>query len=541
MASAKLHPLIAFIGARFEYIRCMHIDVAIVPVAIVDDTVRSIASHISQSRQIKIEDGVAIQTAVSSAPLPDEAIAKLKLLVHEKVGIAPTSPAVEGADDKRQEHRWLESFQTDEDWKVYDMLGNAEAKMTRMAMRCCSIKCVKQTEHTSADAVAIALHRDGPLMPDVALDKVRTFRHYIEEMGASIQRHTVLPTFPQTTMAEWGSNNAVLYAAAYQGMPPVPCPLDPQLLHMLKAVTPCRSSRAGCTHVGPRRSQSFVLQPTQPSQQETMFPGLCNLPGFTINRSLVNQPQRTQTVPRFSFQPTSFGFTSGTQPAGRGRHTMAVGDQQPDLPASGQLAFADTPGEQVATSPPPSQAPSPSPSHSPLTSAAASPCGSVPQTPTPALHTAASMAAKWKAAVASKHDENSDEDEEVMEKPCGGKKGSSNKKSKAKKAVKPNVKTATASKHIMKKPAIKSTLKKTAATKKVDDLKFIDDWQTKKGMFGPRYYKDATIYCDLGRNLWRVKPCNGSRKTAKFRFGVGYIEQRQQWSKVLAYIKSLFQ
>ena len=114
------------------------------------------------------------------------------------------------------------------------------------------------------------------------------------------------------------------------------------------------------------------------------------------------------------------------------------------------------------------------------------------------------MAAKWKAAVASKHDENSDEDEEVMKQTCGGKKGSTNKKAKAKKAVKPNVKTATASKHITKKPAIKSTLKKTAATKKVDDLKFIDDWQTKKGMFGPRYYKDATIYCDLGRNLWRA-------------------------------------
>ena len=142
MASAKLHPLLAFIGARFEYIRCMHPDVATVPAAMVDDTVRSIASHISQSRTIKIEDGVEIQTKIAAAPLPDEAIDKLKALVHDRVGFALQRPAMEGGDDKRQEHPWLESFQTEEDWKLYDKPGNHDAKLMRMAMRCCSINCV---------------------------------------------------------------------------------------------------------------------------------------------------------------------------------------------------------------------------------------------------------------------------------------------------------------------------------------------------------------------------------------------------------------
>ena len=68
-----------------------------------------------------------------------------------------------------------------------------------------------------------------------------------------------------------------------------------------------------------------------------------------------------------------------------------------------------------------------------------------------------------------------------------------------------------------------------------DDLNYDPKWKS-----GARCDGCATLYVDNGRGMWRVKPCSGSRKTEKIRFGVGYIEQRQQRSKVLMHIKGLF-
>ena len=51
-----------------------------------------------------------------------------------------------------------------------------------------------------------------------------------------------------------------------------------------------------------------------------------------------------------------------------------------------------------------------------------------------------------------------------------------------------------------------------------------------------RYYKQSTIYHDVGRRLWRVKPCPGSRKTIKKRFNTN---PKQSWAELVAIIREL--
>ena len=51
-----------------------------------------------------------------------------------------------------------------------------------------------------------------------------------------------------------------------------------------------------------------------------------------------------------------------------------------------------------------------------------------------------------------------------------------------------------------------------------------------------RYYKDSTIYHDAGRKVWRVKPCQGSRRTIKKSFSTN---PKKAWEELVVTIRSL--
>ena len=51
-----------------------------------------------------------------------------------------------------------------------------------------------------------------------------------------------------------------------------------------------------------------------------------------------------------------------------------------------------------------------------------------------------------------------------------------------------------------------------------------------------RYYKQATIYHDVGSGQWRAKPCPGSRKTIK---KSSNTNPKQSWAELVAIIREL--
>ena len=51
-----------------------------------------------------------------------------------------------------------------------------------------------------------------------------------------------------------------------------------------------------------------------------------------------------------------------------------------------------------------------------------------------------------------------------------------------------------------------------------------------------RYYKNSTIYHDIGREVWRVKPCPGSRQTIKKSFR---NDPKQAWGELVATVRKL--
>ena len=51
-----------------------------------------------------------------------------------------------------------------------------------------------------------------------------------------------------------------------------------------------------------------------------------------------------------------------------------------------------------------------------------------------------------------------------------------------------------------------------------------------------RYYKNSTIYHDIGREVWRVKPCPGSRQAIKKSFKTN---PKQAWGELAAVIRKL--
>jgi hypothetical protein len=61
----------------------------------------------------------------------------------------------------------------------------------------------------------------------------------------------------------------------------------------------------------------------------------------------------------------------------------------------------------------------------------------------------------------------------------------------------------------------------------------------KAGASGPRYYNSATVYTDTKNSMWRVKPCPGVRVEKKFAWKSESADNRDQWAKLVAHVKSL--
>ena len=63
----------------------------------------------------------------------------------------------------------------------------------------------------------------------------------------------------------------------------------------------------------------------------------------------------------------------------------------------------------------------------------------------------------------------------------------------------------------------------------------------KAGQLPPRYYGCVTIYSDLGRKTWRVKPRPRERIDVKFKRRPEPKDNREQWENLVKHVKSLKQ
>ena len=63
----------------------------------------------------------------------------------------------------------------------------------------------------------------------------------------------------------------------------------------------------------------------------------------------------------------------------------------------------------------------------------------------------------------------------------------------------------------------------------------------KEGCHVPRYYGSVTVYTDVKAGVWRVKPRPGCKIERKIPFKNTTSQQTEQWTLVVAHVKSLKQ
>ena len=155
-------------------------------------------------------------------------------------------------------------------------------------------------ENTYAHGVAVALSKDCPLEPDYALQKVRRLKELVAACAKGLPADMVTPQQYPVDPFEFRQLYPQIWDAAYSDGPPVVCPLSWDTVKVLKAMTPCRSSRTGCNmsraaNVG----RQLVMQ-----QQATMIypegfqrqPSGIDLPGFRLCEPRPRLPSQSQQL-----------------------------------------------------------------------------------------------------------------------------------------------------------------------------------------------------------------------------------------------------
>jgi hypothetical protein len=313
----------------------------------------------------------------------------------------------------------------------------------------------------------------------------------------------------------------VVFAAAFATDLPAACPVPAVIMQILKTGAPCRKTRMGCNdfaahgvkHTG--RSQAIVNSVFQRQPSDVQLPGF-----------------------RWCQGPASL------PPLGPGVQAAQ---------ANSYLALADMPYPHQSVQ-------SPGQQHEPQTPPAAGSSRDLTPPITPALVAVAAthpaeatekciekvsdLVAKFqqratasKAAATQARDEATDDagasgatGPPAMKRPAAASKTTpAAKKSKLEAAAK---KTEPAT--LKPKPKEKSKTK-PVAEKEFSQLVYIT------GSHLPRYYGSATVYTDSKANVWRVKPCPGSRADKKFNMKSDGAENRGQWKTLVAYVKPLKQ
>jgi hypothetical protein len=506
-------PLVLFFQARFEYLSCVHKGPKDeLPEKLKVDSKQAILKQLASARIISMQDAIALTNMLDDSKLPEDAAADIRQAIQAKADIQGDATPASSAQKIRQEHQHLEHYQSASDWKVYASDAQHCVKIAHMTKRMHSLFLYYPTEPTISGAVAIALHADGPHEPIYVLAKVRQLKEFLQ---SGLKAHGAvftadLPKVYPAHVDTFKDTDPVMFGAAFATELPATSPVPVLMMQILKSGAPCRKTKLGCNELaGPvvkqnGRSQAIVNSMLQHQHSEVQLPGFrwCNgsnsFPPAQINQGAITAGH-LQSAPSY----------------------LALGD----MPASVVQPHQPVPAEAN------SQALTPAKD----TSAIAAVGGTPPATAIE--HGVAKVsdlvakfqqrAAESKAAAAKARDDADDDVGSICdtERPAMKRPAAASKPEPAAKKSKPEAATKKSDTILKSKPKGEPHNK--------SELLY------KAGASGPRYYNSATVYTDTKNNMWRVKPCPGVRVEKKFAWKSESSDNRDQWAKLVAHVKSL--
>jgi hypothetical protein len=519
-------PLVLFFQARFEYLSCVHKGPKDeLPEKLKVESKQAILKQLALARTISMQDAIDLTNMLGESKLPDDAATDIREAIQMKADIQGDASPAASSEKVRQVHTYLENYQAAGDWVWYAGPATHENKLLQMARRMHSIFLYYPTEPTISAAVAVALYVDGPHEPSYLLTKVRQMKGFLQSMlkGSGQPPAADLPKVFPAEVQQFKETHSVLFAAAFANDLPAVCPVPAVTMQVLKSGAPCRKTRLGCNDFAAHavkqngRSQALVNSVFQRQQFDVPLPGFRWCQGTS--------------------SPPPLGAVAAV-PAAQNNSYLALADMQ----YTQQLV-------QPPVQQPQPQTPSAMGSSPDLTQPTTLAIVAVGVTP-PAnaiekgIEKVSDLVAKFqeratasKAAATQARDEATDDDgasgataPPAMKRPAAARKSEpAAKKSKLEAAAK---KTEPAT--LKPKPTGKSKTK-PVAEKEFSKLLY------RTGSHLPRYCGSVTVYTDSKANVWRVKPCPGSRAEKKFPMRSDGAENREQWETLVAYVKSLKQ
>ena len=485
------HGLARAMAKRFEYIRCSHCgDPDSCPEKLISSARAAIMSQLAVSTDLDISVGIACHRLLNESPLPIQVRQEVKAAIDAKIESAGHVEGIGGPAKQRCDY--LESYQAAADWVVYDDPAQSRDKrLVQMAKRMQSVQLGTKghtREQVYADGVAIAMHATlgaGPEHQHEALLCLRDLKSFVQDKQLP-QEPDIYPRDP----GEFASMHPAIFAAAYAHGGPVPCPMDPMVLRILKARAPCRNSRYGCEQVSSHRPRALALL-NQPANMPTVGRHLA-LPSFSMCGQMPGRGATRQAMQRAASRSDiditylgPYAGSSNRSPSPPNQATTTVSGMAASPTTEACMAFGK-----------PALAPEPN-SVAPAATAGVSPVVSAETAGVSPVVSAESLVEKLKNKIAGiKHGTNS--------KPKGKAKAAIRKKPAKKESVKAKGKCGGA------KPA---PARATVRADKDAKLSFSDEW-----LAGPIYYGPATIYVKA-EGAWQVKPAPGVRTNwRKFTF-----------------------
>ena len=352
----------------------------------------------------------------------------------------------------KQTMRYPEHYQSDANWLTYNTEFNKELRLQSMAVRLKACGCLKLTEPSFADAASIALSNTR-VSPEELLDGTRTLKKYFSTVPPNMYMHTGPLIFPEDVTVLQASHPALWAQIQTDG-----------------AIT---QSRLQAAHSAIVKSKGIARK----SSSALMDKPKCKR-GFRALEDAISPSQYWQDPPSQHWQGpsqqqyeqralpwygTNYGGPSGAPPVAAPPVSPPAPPEVPEI--------ADR--EQVVEEP----------------------------------ASAGDNVKKWSDAFLAKA---------KLAKPMISKK---DKAKQAKQDASARKKIAVACKRpaaIKVKKIEKCKLPgKSTPEKKGKTVEAWDKLSYAPKVTAPRHYGGITVYVDIGRQLYRVKPAPGSRKTIK--------------------------
>ena len=477
------------------------------------------------------------------------------------------------------EHRTLHNYGTERLWhRICDRALPIEPKLQEMGVFMKDIGLRYFSEKTAGAATALC--RNFTVLvddsPDKALSQQRRLKDILRCLWKDVPVCEVPAEYPATP-EEFLAMYPLWYRTAYADGPPVESPVQWQAALLLQDEQPCRSTKSGCSPgiktaatsnklanfgwpAGQQIQLMNQLQRAQHMQDMALAAAREEPEGEEEFRWLkMLPPQRQLSVPGVRAGGSIFlDIAQSGSTVAPPNSTVAA----PPVQEAAARAPAATSGNEVAAPPVP-EAAATAPGVGALVGVA--PTGHA-DAPDPGLKnlfgiapardaealalgsSATAIAVKKptmaeislqlrrkldldKAIAAAKREAL----KKAAEKKAAPAKGKCSPKASAKADLKQVV--AAKGKRKGKSPTKKLPVKEGPASSKGGGSGPNDSLDYRGAAYDKvRYYKNSTIYHDIGREQWRVKPCPGSRQTIKKNFG---NNPKQAWGELVAKIRAL--